>query len=141
MPGYLPTLDLSAGYSGSLDNTDSKNRSTGTTTGERNIYDQTLQAGLDVNWTLFDGFNISTTYKQLKELERLGETNTRITLEDFIAGLTAEYYNYVQQEIRLWKKFPVCRITVQRASAHCGRTLSYQVTSPDWTTNRPKVDL
>ena len=44
--GYLPTLDLSAGYSGSLDNTDSKNRSTGTTTGERNIYDQTLQAGL-----------------------------------------------------------------------------------------------
>ena len=69
-------------------------------TGERNIYDQTLQAGLDVNWTLFDGFNISTTYKQLKELERLGETNTRITLEDFIAGLTAEYYNYVQQEIR-----------------------------------------
>ena len=99
--GYLPTLDLSAGYSGSLDNTNSKNRSTGTTTGERNIYDQTLQAGLDVNWTLFDGFNISTTYKQLKELERLGETNTRITLEDFIAGLTAEYYNYVQQEIRL----------------------------------------
>ena len=99
--GYLPTLDLSAGYSGSLDNTDSKNRSTGTTTGERNIYDQTLQAGLDVNWTLFDGFNISTTYKQLKELERLGETNTRITLEDFIARLTAEYYNYVQQEIRL----------------------------------------
>lgn len=31
----------------------------------------------------------------------MGETNTRITLEDFIAGLTAEYYNYVQQEIRL----------------------------------------
>ena len=39
--------------------------------------------------------------KAVKELERQGETNTRITLEDFIAGLTAEYYNYVQQEIRL----------------------------------------
>ena len=39
--------------------------------------------------------------KVVKELERQGETNTRITLEDFIAGLTAEYYNYVQQEIRL----------------------------------------
>ena len=99
--GYLPTVDLSAGYSGTLDNTDSKTRSTGTTTSERSIYDQTLKAGLDVNWTLFDGFNISTTYKKLKELERQGETNTRITLEDFIAGLTAEYYNYVQQEIRL----------------------------------------
>lgn len=99
--GYLPTVDLSAGYTGTLDNTDTKSRSTGTTASERNIYDQTLKAGLDVNWTLFDGFNISTTYKKLKELERQGETNTRITLEDFIAGLTAEYYNYVQQEIRL----------------------------------------
>ncbi len=92
---------MSAGYTGTLDNTDTKSRSTGTTASERNIYDQTLKAGLDVNWTLFDGFNISTTYKKLKELERQGETNTRITLEDFIAGLTAEYYNYVQQEIRL----------------------------------------
>ena len=99
--GYLPTVDLSAGYTGTLDNTDTKSRSTGTTASERNIYVQTLKAGLDVNWTLFDGFNISTTYKKLKELERQGETNTRITLEDFIAGLTAEYYNYVQQEIRL----------------------------------------
>ena len=70
------------------------------------VNDQTLKAGLDVNWTLFDGFNISTTYKKLKELERQGETNTRITLEDFIAGLTAEYFNYVQQEIRL-KSLPL----------------------------------
>lgn len=61
--GYLPTVDLSAGYTGTLDNTDTKSRSTGTTASERNIYDQTLKAGLDVNWTLFDGFNISTTYK------------------------------------------------------------------------------
>lgn len=99
--GYLPTLDLAAGYTGTLDNTDTKNRSTGVTTKDRNVYDQTLRAGVDVNWTLFDGFRISTTYKKLQELERQGETNTRIALEDFIAGLTAEYYNYVQQEIRL----------------------------------------
>lgn len=64
--GYLPTVDLSAGYTGTLDNTDTKSRSTGTTASERNIYDQTLKAGLDVNWTLFDGFNISTTYKNLR---------------------------------------------------------------------------
>ena len=78
--GYLPTVDLSAGYTGTLDNTDTKSRSTGTTASERNIYDQTLKAGLDVNWTLFDGFNISTTYKKLKELERQGETNTLLIL-------------------------------------------------------------
>lgn len=99
--GYLPTVDLSAGYTGNLDNSDTKNRTSGETVAERNVYDQTIRTGVDLNWTLFDGFNISTTYKQLKELERMGETNTRIALEDFIAGLAAEYYNYVQQEIRL----------------------------------------
>ena len=34
------------------------------------VYDQTVNVGLNLNWTIFDGFNISTTYKQLKELER-----------------------------------------------------------------------
>lgn len=99
--GYLPTVDLTAGYSGNVNNTDTEERSTGNTISNRGVFDQTLDAGLDVSWTIFDGFNISTTYKQLKELERQGATNTRIAIEDFIASLTAEYYNYIQQEIRL----------------------------------------
>lgn len=99
--GYLPTLDFSAGYTGNLDNTESKARDTGVTTKNNGVYDQTVNVGLNLNWTIFDGFNISTTYKQLKELERQGETNTRIAIEDFIADLTAEYYNFIQQKIRL----------------------------------------
>lgn len=99
--GYLPTVDLTAGYSGNVNNTDTEERSTGNTISNRSVFDQTLDAGLDVSWTIFDGFNISTTYKQLKELERQGATNTRIAIENFIASLTAEYYNYIQQEIRL----------------------------------------
>ncbi len=99
--GYLPTVDLTAGYSGNVNNTYTEERSTGNTISNRGVFDQTLDAGLDVSWTIFDGFNISTTYKQLKELERQGATNTRIAIEDFIASLTAEYYNYIQQEIRL----------------------------------------
>ncbi len=99
--GYLPTVDLTAGYTGTVDNTDTEERSTGTVAKQRGIFDQTLDAGIDLNWTIFDGFNITATYKQLQELKRQGETNTRIAIEDFIATLTAEYYNYVQQEIRL----------------------------------------
>ena len=99
--GYLPTVDLTAGYTGTVDNTDTEERSTGTVAKQRGIFDQTLDAGIDLNWTIFDGFNITATYKQLQELKRQGETNTRIAIEDFIATLTAEYFNYVQQEIRL----------------------------------------
>ena len=99
--GYLPTLDLSAGYSGTLNNTDTKDRASGTTTSENGALDQTIDAGLNLDWTIFDGFNITANHQQLKELERQGETYTRIALEDMIANIAAEYYNYVQQKIRL----------------------------------------
>lgn len=99
--GFLPALDINAGYNADLSSSDGKLRATGETQKIRNAFDQGLNAGIALDWTIFDGFNISTNYKQLKELERMGETNTRITLEDFIAGLTAEYYNFIQQKLRL----------------------------------------
>ncbi|MCR6508017.1 TolC family protein [Bacteroides sp. KH569_7] len=99
--GYLPTLDLSAGYKGTIDNTETKARATGETTKDNGVFDQTLDAGINLNWTIFDGFNITANYQRLKELERQGETNTRIAIEDLIANIAAEYYNYVQQKIRL----------------------------------------
>ena len=99
--GYLPTLDLSAGYRGTLDNTETKLRATGETTKENRVFDQTVDAGINLSWTIFDGFNITANYQKLKELERQGETNTRIAIEDLIANIAAEYYNYVQHKIRL----------------------------------------
>ncbi len=99
--GYLPTLDLTAGYTADLNSSDTEMRADGSTATERNILDHTLDAGIDLNWTLFDGFNITANYQQLQQLKQQGATNTRIAIEDFIATLTAEYYNYIQQEIRL----------------------------------------
>lgn len=99
--GYLPTLDLSAGYSGTLDDTETKLRTTGETVSENGVFDQTFNAGLSLNWTIFDGLGIQAEYSRLKELERQGKTQTRIAIEDLIATLSAEYYNFVQQKIRL----------------------------------------
>ena len=99
--GALPTLDLTAGYSGSLSDTETKLRSTQTVSKEKNALDQTIDAGINLEWTVFDGFNITATYQQLKELERQGKTETRIAIEDLIANIAAEYYNFVQQKIRL----------------------------------------
>ena len=141
--GYLPTVDLTAGYTGNADNSNSQSRETGETTKLRGVYDQTLDAGIDLNWTIFDGFNISTTYKQLKELERQGATNTRIAVEDFIAALTAEYYNYIQQEIRL-KNFRYAvslsreRLRIVEERYHIGNfsRLDYQQATVDFNADR-----
>lgn len=69
--GYLPTLDLSAGYDGSLDNINTTPRN-GDSYTDNGIYDQVFNAGLNLNWTLFDGFKISTTYEKLKRTGKNG---------------------------------------------------------------------
>lgn len=99
--GYLPTIDLGAGYNGSLNGSNAKMRETGDVETDRGNFDNSVNAGVDINWTIFDGFKTSTTYKQLKEMERMGKTGTRLAIEDFIASLTAEYYNFLQQRLRL----------------------------------------
>ena len=112
--GYLPTIDLNAGYDVSLSSSDTKMRSTGEIQKMRNSLDQTLRAGIGLNWTIFDGFNITTNYKQLKEMERMGETATRIAIEDFIAGLAAEYYNFLHQRLRLANYYYAVKLSKER---------------------------
>ena len=97
----LPEIGLSAGYSGTLDNDRTTTPRDGDAVSESGVYDQTASVGLAVNWTLFDGFRIRTNYKRLKEMQQMGALKTRITIEDFMASLTAEYYNYIQQTLRL----------------------------------------
>lgn len=53
--GYLPTVDLTAGYNGSQSSSNSTQRSDGSVSKERNVFDHTLDAGVDLNWTIFDG--------------------------------------------------------------------------------------
>lgn len=99
--GALPELDASIGYRPSLTQTDrSKSRATGEETTVNDAFDQTLTAGVTLNWTIFDGFKVQTTHRQLLLLERQSEISTRMAVEDLIADISSEYYNCVQQIIR-----------------------------------------
>ena len=98
--GYLPNLNASAGYSGTLNDTEQE-LSAGGTVSNKGIHNQTMNAGVNLNWTVFDGFNVQTNYSKLKELQQIGELQTRLSIEGFVANLSSEYYNHVQQNIRL----------------------------------------
>ena len=99
--GYLPTLSVSAGYDGSSMSTDTKSRADGSVTKSRNTFDHGYSAGINLDWTIFDGFKIQANYSKLQELRRQGQTRTRLAIEDYVAELTAEYYNFIQQRIRM----------------------------------------
>ncbi|MDR2970166.1 MAG: TolC family protein [Tannerellaceae bacterium] len=98
--GYLPTFDLNGGFSGTVYDTENNLREGGTEKLSA-VNSETANIGVDMNWTVFDGFGIQATYESLKELERMGELNTRMTIEDFVAQLSAEYFNMIRQNIRL----------------------------------------
>ena len=67
--GYLPTLDLSAGYKGTIDNTETKARATGETTKDNGVFDQTLDAG--INTPMSSRFVMKENYLSIESV-RLG---------------------------------------------------------------------
>jgi len=98
--GFLPTVGVSGGYNAALQGSRTTPRE-GAATTEHGALNGALSAGLDVSWTIFNGMSVRTNMARLRELKAMGELAARITVEDFVASLTAEYYNYIQQTIRL----------------------------------------
>ena len=98
--GFLPTLDLSSRYGGSVNNT-TQEFTSGDENITKNAYSSSGDASVTLGWNIFQGFNAHTTYKKLNELKIVGELNTQLTVEDFIAGIVSEYYYYIQQ-LRLY---------------------------------------
>ncbi|MBG0859123.1 MAG: TolC family protein, partial [Bacteroidales bacterium] len=94
--GYLPSLDLSGRYGGTLNNT-TQNMTDGSQNVSENVYNTSASAGVSLGMTIFSGFNVQTTYKKLNELKQVGELNTQMTIENFLSDLVAGYYNYILQ--------------------------------------------
>ena len=99
--GFLPTLDLNAGYSGALNNNTTQKYADGSTIKNTNVLNQEGALGLNMAWTLFDGLYMQTNYQRLKEFQKMGELNTKLTVENLISNIAAEYYNFVYQNLRL----------------------------------------
>ncbi len=99
--GFLPSVDLNSGYSFRQNNSDQIPADGSEAVSTRNSNTSGLDAGVNLNWTIFDGFRMQTNYDKLQELSTVGEYNTRLTLENFIADIAAEYYNFVQQNLRI----------------------------------------
>lgn len=99
--GLLPSIDATSGYTIKSDNINQTPADGSATIAIRNNNTETVNASVNLNWTIFDGFNAQTNYKKLKELKSVGELNTQLTIENFIAAISAEYYNLVQETMRM----------------------------------------
>jgi outer membrane protein len=65
------------------------------------IRSNNLQAGLALNWTLFDGLNMFATREKLAEIQNFGALNVKNKVINAVANVSNTYYNIVQQKQQL----------------------------------------
>jgi len=94
--GYLPSLDLSGRHSGTLNNI-TQNYTDGSQAESNDVFNTTTTAGVTLGLTIFNGFNVQTTYKKLNELKQVGELNTQMAIENLVSDIVSAYYNYINQ--------------------------------------------
>ncbi len=93
LANFMPMLDVSGNYSLSQSEEETNNTfSIGSS--------ETSNAGgqVSLNWALFDGFRMFVDNNQWRELEKLGKTQARNTIENTVVSILAGYFNLVQQE-------------------------------------------
>jgi outer membrane protein TolC len=95
--GMLPNLTGSYTNGGSIQNT----RQTPATGPDRVITgakSTNNSYGADLNWTIFDGFSMFANYDRLKELQKQGELNARLTILTTVSDVITAYYDIVRQQ-------------------------------------------
>lgn len=111
--GLYPTLFIDGGYSGSL--TDAHLEfATGGEIDRNNARSRLAQAGVQLDWTLFNGFRFVTTLQRLHSLNRAAELQFRNQVEASTADLINEYYNIVRLQQQERVQLEAIALTRQR---------------------------
>ncbi|PWA04808.1 TolC family protein [Flavobacterium psychrotolerans] len=98
--GMLPKLAATIVDNNGIQNL-SQTRADGTVTKLDNAKSSTLNYGVGLDWTVFDGFKMFAKMDQLKQLQKLGEAQLKLTLITKISDVNATYFDLVQQQQQL----------------------------------------
>jgi len=98
--GLLPTVTGTFNQNNQIQNS-TQTRSDGTTQELDNAKNNNMNYGVNLGWTVFDGFRMFALYDQLQELERLGETELQLTVVTRVSDVLTTYYDLVQQQENL----------------------------------------
>ncbi len=92
----LPTVTGNVASSNSLQNT-TQTRTDSTITRINNANNTGISYGVNLNWTVFDGFGMFANFDALKQRSALGQVLLRDTVQATLASVLTSYYNLVNQ--------------------------------------------
>jgi outer membrane protein TolC len=77
------------------------NTTESSTSGEDKTRTNFYTAGITLNWRLFDGLGMFTTYSRQQELLAMSSQRVKINVENLVMRVCAEYYNIIVQQKRM----------------------------------------
>ncbi|MDX1767810.1 MAG: TolC family protein [Arenibacter troitsensis] len=98
--GMLPQVALGLADNNSIQNL-SQTRSDGTKVERDNARNNSLNYGIALDWTLFDGLKMFADYEQLKETQKLGEAQLKQVVLNKVGEVMITYFDLVQQKQQL----------------------------------------
>ena len=98
--GMLPKVTASVTDNNAIQNL-SQTRADGTVLTRDNANNSSLNYGVGLDWTVFDGFKMFAKHDQLKELQKLGESQLKLAILTKISALNSTYFDLVQQQQQL----------------------------------------
>ena len=98
--GMLPKVTANITDNNGIQNL-SQTRADGTVLTLDNATNNSLNYGVGLDWTLFDGFKMFAKYDQLKQLQKLGESQLKLAILTKIGALSTTYFDLVQQQQQL----------------------------------------
>lgn len=111
--GVLPRVTASFVDNNSIQDL-SQTRADGKVNTLDNAKNSNLNYGVGLDWTIFDGFKMFAKLDQLKEFEKLGETQLKLTIITKISNLNAVYFELVNQQQQLAALNTTIEISIQR---------------------------
>lgn len=97
---FLPRINASSAVLFNNNNTKQK-LADGTERGQNGLRSNNINASLNLNWTIFDGFKMFATRDKLAEFVRLGELSIKNQLVNSVSDIIITYYNIVRQKQQL----------------------------------------
>jgi outer membrane protein TolC len=93
--GFLPRLNVNAAQTNSVTNSHQAFL-TGQVNDRSGAKSDAFNAGLQLNWTIFDGLKMFARRDQLQQLEEMGEMQLLLTVENTITSIHVNYFTLVQ---------------------------------------------
>jgi outer membrane protein len=113
--GLLPNLYGSFSQNNNIQNS-KQVRTDGTVQELDNAKNNSLSYGVNLGWTIFDGFRMFARYDQLQELEKYGATELKFMVTTRVGDVMNTYYDLVQQQQNLQALDTAMVISKQRVT-------------------------